>query len=205
MPRITVNIDQVVQGVEKEKELSKKALQRTIGDMRTRGPGWVNKAVREEYNIKAGDLKSAMHTEKGGTLNFGGVLVDNVALVYKGRGLTPVHFKMSPTSRPKGKKSYQITAEIKKGNREVLHGKPEYSGKPFIASNGHGQNIAFQRRGTAGKKGATERTNLYGITSISIPQMVEDGNGNLKPRVEQTINENLEKRFRHYTEQYLGK
>ena len=66
MPRIHVNLDQVIKGLDKEKELSKKALQRTVGDMRTRGPGWVSKAVREEYNIKAGDVKSAIIPKKGG-------------------------------------------------------------------------------------------------------------------------------------------
>lgn len=193
MPRIHVNLDQVIKGLDKEKELSKKALQRTVGDMRTRGPGWVSKAVREEYNIKAGDVKSAMHTEKGGTISFGGVVVDDVSLVYKGRVLTPTHFGMKPTARP-ARKSYTVTAEIKKGARKAL------SSKAFLAHSGGGasKSIPFQRTGTA-------RLPIEAIKTLSVPQMVQDGNGNLKPSVDKAINENLEKRFHHYTQLYLGK
>ena len=192
MPRATINIDQVVKGLNKDKEQSKKALKRTISDMRSRGPGWVSKAVREEYNIKAGDVKAAMHTEKGKGISFGGEVIDDVALVYKGRVLTPTHFGMRPTSRP-AKKSYKVTAEITKGQRKVL------SSKAFLAGTGSGgKQIPFERKGAS-------KYPIKAIKTLSIPQMVQDGSGNLKPGVEKAVNENLEKRFKHHIDQVMGK
>ena len=197
MPRTTINIDQVVKGLNKDKEQSKKALKRTISDMRSRGPGWVSKAVREEYNIKAGDVKAAMHTEKAGSISFGGVVVDNVALVYRGRHLTHTHFNMryNKSSQP-----YPISAEVKKGNRRQLHGKSRNVGKPFLIHSGgaNTKKIPFQRV-------KESRIPLEAIKTISIPQMVQDGNGNLKPGVEKAVNENLEKRFKHHIDQEMGK
>ena len=193
MARISVNIDQVIKGLDQEKELSKKALQRTVGDMRTRGPGWVSKAVREEYNIKAGDVKAAMHTEKGGAISFGGVVVDDVSLVYKGRVITPTHFGMKPTARP-ARRSYTVTSEIKKGARKAL------SSIAFLAhsNGGASKSLPFQREGAS-------RLPIEAIKTLSVPQMVQDGKADLKPAVEKTINENLEKRFHHYMQLYLGK
>lgn len=189
--RISINIDEVVKGLDKKKAASKKVVQRTIGDMRSRGPGWVSKAVREEYNIDAAEVKKSCHPGKYGGISFGGEVVDNIALIYKGRVLTPTHFKMKPTSRPKGK-SYKVTAEIKKGRRKVL------SSKAFLANAGksRGKQIPFQRTGES-------RLPIEAIKTVSVPQMIEDGNGNLKPKVDKAINENLEKRFNHYCKQLL--
>ena len=189
---IQTNIQNVIDGLEKEKALSKKVIERTVGDMRTRGPGWVSKAVREEYNISSKDVKEACHAEKAGSLSFGGTHVDDVALVYRGRVLTPTHFKMRPATRPP--KPKLITAEIRKGQRKTL------SSIAFLANSGRegSKQIPFQRTGK-------ERLPIEAIKTLSVPQMVEDGNGNIKPKVEQAINENLEKRFEHYCEQLLKK
>lgn len=189
---IQANIQNVIDGLEKEKALSKKVIERTVGDMRTRGPGWVSKAVREEYNISPKDVKEACHTEKAGSLSLGGAHVDDVALVYRGRVLTPTHFKMRPTTRPP--KPKLITAEIRKGQRKTL------SSIAFLANSGRegSKQIPFQRTGK-------ERLPIEAIKTLSVPQMVEDGNENVKPKVEQAINENLKKRFEHYCEQLLKK
>ena len=189
---IQANIQNVIDGLEKEKALSKKVIERTVGDMRTRGPGWVSKAVREEYNISPKDVKEACHTEKAGSLSLGGAHVDDVALVYRGRVLTPTHFKMRPAIRPP--KPKLITAEIRKGQRKTL------SSIAFLANSGRegSKQIPFQRTGK-------ERLPIEAIKTLSVPQMVEDGNENVKPKVEQAINENLKKRFEHYCEQLLKK
>lgn len=192
MQRVTINIDQVVKGLNNDKEKSKKALKRIVSDMRTRGPGWVSKAVREEYNIKTGDVKAAMHTEKGKGISFGGEVIDDVALVYKGRVLSLTHFSLSPKSRPKRKK-YKIKTEIKKGYKKEL-------GKNSFLAHTHGagsKSIVFHRDYNA------SRLPIYAVKTLSIPQMVQDGNGNLKPSVEKTVNENLEKRFKHHMDQMM--
>lgn len=197
MAHVTFKADvkAVIDGVNKEGELAEKAIRRTIGDMRSRGPGWVSKAVREEYNISPSDLKAAESTQNDGTVSFGHATVDNVTLVYRGRALTHTHFKM----RKGGKGPYPISAEVKKGNRRQLHGKSRNAGKPFLMrSGGEGTvEIPFQRE-------TNKRFPLEAIKTVSVPQMIEDGGGNLKPRVEQLLNENLQKRFEHYTKQYLS-
>lgn len=189
---IKANIDNVIKGLDQEKANAEKVVSRTIGDMRSRGPGWVSKAVREEYNISAKDVKAACHVEKAGTISISGTMVDDIALVYRGRVLTPTHFKMKPSSRPPG--PYTVTAEIKRGQRKAL------SSIAFLAHSGGSstKEIPFQRQGQS-------RLPIEAIKTISVPQMVQDGDGDLKPGIEEAINNGLESRFNHYCKQYLNK
>lgn len=182
MARISVNIDQVVKGLDERKQNSKKVLERTLGDFKSLGPGWISKGVREEYNIKKGDVKSTLHATGSG--------LHDMAIISKGRVLTPTHFNMSPKSRPGGNKKYQVKATIKKGQRKTL------SSKAFLAGNGGGGQIPFQRTGA-------DRLPIEAIKTLSVPQMIEDGNGNMKQGVQKEVNENLEKRFRHHCDHLL--
>lgn len=192
MASIQVNIENVIKGLDQKKQDAEKVIRRTVGDVRSRGPGWVSKAVREEYNIAAKDIKEACHTERAGSITLGGTTVDDVALVYRGRVLTPTHFKMKPAARPATGKPYKVTAEIKRGQRKTL------SSIAFLAHSGGAdtKQIPFQRRGK-------ERLPIDAIKTLSVPQMIQDGNGNTKPRIEEAINEGIEKRFEHYVEMYL--
>ena len=126
-----------------------------------------------------------------GTITIGGHVVDNVTLTYSGRVLTPTHFKMKPTSRPSGNKGYKVTAEIKRGARKPL------GNHVFLAGpGGEGTTqIPFKRKGQS-------RLPIEAVKTLSVPQMIQSGEGT-KPRIEQAINENLEKRFKHYCDQYL--
>ena len=192
MASIKVNIDQVVKGLDAEKAAAEKVVRRTIGDMRTRAPGWVSKAVREEYAISASDVKKAVRVSNDGKASIAGTEVDNVTLTYRGRVLTPTHFKMHPTARPSSGAPYQVTAEIKKGQRKAL------SSKAFLAHSGGGESkeIPFQRK-------SSSRLPIEPIKTLSIPQMIETNDGT-KPEIEKAINEGLEKRFNHYCDMYLG-
>ena len=208
--------------LEKDRENAKKVITRTIGDMRSRGPGWVSKAVREEYNISASDIKKAVYVAKNGSTEVAGVNVDNVSLTYRGGPLTFSHFGVTPKKAPvkkekdriavpgEGVKSdkpigkvamvhplspYSISATIKTGAKKVLAGKSGYDGKPFLARANGSPLMPFQRMNK-------DRNSLAPLKTISIPQMIESGEGT-KPRIEQAINENLEKRFNHYCDQYL--
>ena len=198
MASIKVNIDQVVKGLDAEKAAAEKVVRRTIGDMRTRAPGWVSKAVREEYAISATDVKKAMRVSNDGKVSVAGTEVDNVTLTYKGRLLTYTHFKMSPAYRPASGAPYRISAEVKKGNRRQLHGKSRYEGTPFLANAGGAgtKQIPFQREGSA-------RLPIQALKTVSVPQMIETKDGT-KPEIEKAINEGLEKRFNHYCDIYLG-
>ena len=121
----------------------KAAIQRTVSDFNSRAPAWVSKGIRQHYGVDTAAIKSAGPQKKRGAthINVAGVSVDGATLEYKGRTLTPTHFKMSPKSRPTKRRRtpilipgqmlnsspevgtvrppapYQITAQIIKGQR----------------------------------------------------------------------------------------
>ena len=188
--RISINIDDVVKGLDKKKENSRKVVERTVNEMRSMPPK-ISKVVRKEYTINKADFDSSMHIQKMGGINIGGHVVDNISIIYKGRLLTLTHFKFSPHSRPA--KKYKVKTTIKKGNKRTLNN------RTFIAhSHGEGsKSLPFQRdRGVA-------RTPIRAVRTLSAPQMVQDGKGNTKPEIENLINENLEKRFKHHCDHLL--
>lgn len=188
-----------LKGASKDCEI---AIKRTTSDFKSRAPAWVSKAVTATYGIAAKEVKAAMTGGKKttGTIKVKGTVVDNVGLVYAGRALTPIHFKMKPKARPKGikdetgrtirrAKPYQVTAEIYKGKRKVL------GSGVFLGSNGS-SDIPFQR------KGAT-RTPIEAIRTVSVPQMIE--NEDVAAQIRKNIDEGLTKRIEHHTEQILKK
>ena len=50
-------LDNVVDELQDMRDRSKKVVQRTIADFKTRGPSWVAGEVAKEYNIKKADIK----------------------------------------------------------------------------------------------------------------------------------------------------
>ena len=195
-----------------------KAIQRTTSDFKSRAPGWVSQAVTEEYTIKKAEVKDAMTgARKAGSIKVEGELVDNIQLVFEGRMLTPVHFKMSPskpsTVRQQSRaipgegttsesdvvmarplKAKPITVEIHKGQKKTLSGK--YSAPPFLATNGGGGYIPFQRR-------SESRTDIVSIKSTSVPQMIT--NEKVAESIQQKINEGLQSRLEHNVAQAMKK
>lgn len=222
---ISVNIDQVVKGLDETKLNAEKVLKYTVSDFRTRAPGWITKCVTQEYNIAARDVKAAYKGAKNaGTVSLGGgTMIDNVSLQWAGRALTPTHFKMTPSKPPKlrgrrilapnqylntdkGPKQvaawtripqkYSVSDTVFKGKKAVISGK--YNTPVFVASVRGQKPLAFQR------KNGSPRNEFESLRSISIPQMIEDGKGNLKGDIQETINTNLEKRFRNHCERFLA-
>jgi len=194
---ITASIDmrQATKGLDMSAEGAKKVVKRTVGDMRSRAPGWVSKAVREDYTLSPKDIKGALHVDNGGTMKIRGVPVDSLTLIYKGRALTYTHYKMRVGKRG----PYPISVEVRKGKRKELKGKSSYDGKPFVASSGREgtAKIPFQREGKS-------RLPIQALKTLSVPQTIESNDG-LKGSVKKVIEEGIEKRFEHYCEQYLSK
>lgn len=196
------------------------AIRKTVSDFKSRAPGWINTAVSEEYTIKKTEVKQSMKgAKKRGTINVSGIQVDNIGLEYEGRRLTPIHFRMKPkkpsTKRDKDKrlipgenivgylggvaavnpiKAYQIKVEIHKGKWETLQGK--YGTTPFLASNGGGAYLPFQRKGE-------ERQPVVSIRSTSVPQMIT--NEKVSKDIQHKIEEGITKRLEHHVEQALKK
>lgn len=199
---------------------AEKAISRTVSDFKSRVPGWVSAAVCEEYTIKKSEVKDALTGEKKiGYIKVSGMVVDNVRLEYDGRRLTPVHFKMTPKkpSEKRDKKKrlipgeniegfsgevapinpfrkYTIKVEIHKGKKEILNGKQGRS-KPFLADNGYGTNIPFQRKGDL-------RTNMVSVRTTSVPQMVT--NKKVSEDIQKRIDEGMKARLEHHVQRAMS-
>ncbi len=174
-----------ISNIEKQ---SKKAVQRTISDFKTRGPGWVSQEVAKEYNIKKKDINEAKKgVSKGGNkIKIAGTSVDELSILYQGRLLTPTHFGMKPTARPAKNRPYVVTAQIKKtGGRKAL------GHSVFLAPSGSAgtKQIPFQRRGDA-------RLPIDVIKTVSVPQMVT--NEKVAKQIHERISEELGKRLDHH-------
>lgn len=197
-------------------EAAERAVKRTVSDFKSRAPGWISTAVTERYGIKKKEVKDAITgTKKIGKVNIGGVAVDNVAIEYSGRPLTPTHFKMKPSRVPAKREKeyrrvpgagvgqggsdvamvkppapYSVTAEIIKGKRVKL------SDDAFLGTNRGTGMIPFQRT----KQG---RTPIESIKTVSVPQMVT--NPEVAEQIQKNIDEGLSKRLQHHVEQELKK
>lgn len=180
------NLNQVIMQLNGQQKVLAKALEATTKDFKSRAPSKISKRIREVYGIKTADIKA---TQKGsrtnGTINVGGVSVDNVELVYSGRLLTPTHFNMLPKIRPTGKR-YAVKATIKKGHRVVL------SSRAFLAASGRtgSTQIPFQRTGNG-------RYPIQAIKTVSVPQMIANENDGVANNIKKDINDLLNTRLEH--------
>ena len=187
------------------------AIKRTVSDFTTRAPAWVSKGIREHYGGDVAAIKEAAKRPKRGktTIKVAGISVDGATLEYKGRLLTPLHFKMSPKKSPDAQqkepgripgqaiaggspvamvrppKAYRVKATIIKGQRASL---PPGT---FIASGNGGSTLPFQRKGES-------RTPIEAVRTLSVPQMID---GRAKDTINDIINEQLGKRFEHHIKQ----
>ena len=186
-----------------------------MNDFTSRAPAWVSKGIREHYGVDTAAINEAGPKKKKGAshISVAGVSVAGASLEYKGRTLTPTHFKMSPKSRPttqqakqirvpgqaiataKGSpvamvrppKKYTVKATILKGGRASM------SPGTFVAAGNGGSVLPFQRT-------AEGRTPIEAVRTLSVPQMIS---GRAKDTIEELIAANLEKRFEHYIQQAM--
>lgn len=203
----------IVKQLQKLETGGEKAITRTVSDFASRAPAWVSKGIREHYGVDTAAIKDAAQKPRRGktSINVAGVEVDGVTLVYKGRTLTPTHFKMSPKKQPDGRlnepirvpgqaiatdrgapvamvkppKPYTVKATIIKGKRASL---PPGT---FIASGNGGASLPFQRKSEA-------RTPIEAVRTVSVPQMID---GRARETINELISENLGKRFEHHMKQ----
>lgn len=178
-----------------KKELAKRqsrlgnALNATARDFGKRAPGWISQEVRNIYGTNAGTVKEAFqYAKKSGTVKVSGVKgdriqVNNMQLIYRGRLLTPVHFRMTPKVRPN--KRYQVKATILKGERKSL------ASDAFLAGTGGESEtqIAFRRAGA-------ERLPIYPIKTVSVPQMITSDR--TQDTINKRISKEMNKRLKHH-------
>ncbi|MDR1631211.1 MAG: hypothetical protein LBS36_13520 [Oscillospiraceae bacterium] len=181
---------------------SQTVIKRTVSDFKSRAPAWVSAAVVSRYGINKTEISnSKKKTKKIVSIKATGTTVDNAALVYQGRPLTPTHFKMRPTTRPKSTKDengktirrarpYTVTAEVLKGQREAL------GPKVFLGSTRKGKEIPFQRVGK-------ERKPIEAVKRLAVPQMIEYEQ--VTQKIREDIDKNLGERFRGHLKRELSK
>ena len=165
------NLGDLAKQAKKQEQDIQKAVDRTVNDIRQRGPAVITKAVTAVYGIKSGEVTAAGKAAKAGAKTVGevkihGVNVKNLHLTYRGRRLTPLHFSMTPRTRPP-RKVYSVKAAIFKGQKKKLIGKAKYDTPVFLAPQRQGIVLPFQRMGP-------ERMPVYAIHTTSIPQMIEN-------------------------------
>lgn len=191
-------------------EGAEKAVQNTVSDTKSRGPGWVAQIVTEVYNIKKTEIvpsrtESGKNKKMAGTIRVEGETMENLSLVYTGRMLTPTHFGMTPKSPPKGKK-YTLKQQVLKGKTEVIgrYYNTRTPGGPFsershnilMGTGNTGANwIPFQRM-------SESRTDLKKFTTIAMPQMITSER--VAPKLTEKLNEEIGKRLDHNMKRQLG-
>ena len=201
--------------IKKIEAAPQKVINSTIGDMKKRVSPWIAAEVSKVYGVK----KAEITNKKVGKVRVQGSRLDNIAITYTGRVLTPTHFSMSPPVPKKG--AYTLKATVIRGQRETLGKVKKLTKKQRAAlvknlrkegtrSSDHSpimlmhtgagsadktQYVPFQRK-------SKNRSDVEAIKTLSLPQMVSSMR--TQPQIEKAINEGLEKRLDHYMERYMG-
>ena len=198
-------IKAVTKQLEKDARAAQKVLTATGNDMRRRVPGKVADEVVTVYGIKKSEItpisKSAKKPKKtAGSIRVKGATVSEVSITYAGRLLTPTHFSMTPKAPPKptGKKRKRkpITAQIKKGKRKSL-------GSDVFLGLNKKQNDGEEKKGIyiAWRRKTNNRYPIESVKTLSLPQMID--NQAVNKRIQQDVNELLEKRLEHNLKRFL--
>lgn len=185
---IVEGFDNVVDELQDMHSRSKKVVQRTIADFKSRGPSWISQEVAKEYGIKKADVNEAKTGIRGrSSVRVHGTRIDDLSIIYRGRVLTPTHFGMKPKIRPT-KGPYVVTALIKKSSGRESLGKKVFLGTPNNAKAGTPQ-LPFQRE-------SDERYPIKAIKTVSVPQMIT--NETVSENIHKRINTELGKRLEHH-------
>lgn len=185
------NVKEINKKLHKIDKASQKALDLAIKDTVSRAPAQVTKAVTNKYNIKKSEVTAAGKQAKSGQKSIGtikvrGQTLHNVALVYKGRRLTPTHFGMTPKALPANGRKYTLKVQIFKGKKVPLKGP---SDRPvFLGSNKGGSYIPFQRKGSTAHP-------IQSVKAVGIPQMID--NKDVRQEINENVGELMIKRYEH--------
>lgn len=205
-------IDAVMQRVRLIQRGAERAVDRTIKDAKKRVPGWVATEVAKQYGVD----KKEVAGNKLGSMRISGSTMQDLRFTYKGRRLTPTHFKMSPKYPTGG--AYTLKATILRGQRSTLGKVKKLTkkqrkalGRNFKAMNpktsdhspimlmktgnrqaGGTDYIPFQRK-------STNRTDVHPIKTVSLPQMIT--NEKVASNIYNVIDEKLGKRLEHHLQQ----
>ena len=216
------NFQKLMDTVAQIDEQGRKAVKATVRDVKARAPSWIAQEVTSVYNIKKGDITpsgknsskpkkmagSGKPKEMAGSIQITGETIEELAITYKGRLLTPVHFGMTPKAPPRGK-SYTLKAQVLKGQKKVVgrYLNTRTPGGPFsqrshniLMGTGNTKSdgtswIPFQRM-------SKTRTDIKKLTTISVPQMITSDRTN--EAIMLRLNTETSKRLEHHMKRALG-
>ena len=224
--KVSMRKSDVVRKLKKLRAGGETVVKRTVSDFASRGPGWVSQGIRKHYEVDKGAIADAQRTKRGGvSYKVKGIEVDGATLIYKGRTLTPIHFKMSeakinpeglgnkalripgqrvnfngaaggPVGTVRAPKPYKITATIIKGQKTTFQ-----AGTFFASSskkNADAPILPFQRTGEG-------RSPVHAVRTLSVAQMVDNPDHDARARetIDALINEKLQKRFENHMKQVM--
>lgn len=206
------NLRQLLDDVQDIQDSGRKAIQNTLKDVKARAPSWIAQEVTTVYNIKKSEItptNGSKPKKLAGSIRVTGETIEELAITYEGRMLTPVHFGMTPKTPPPGR-SYTLKMQVIKGQKKVIGrykntrtpGGP-YSERSHNILMGTGSaradgtsHIPFQRMSKA-------RTDLQKFTAISVPQMITSDQTSEK--IMARLQEETAKRFEHHLNRALGR
>ena len=205
------NLQKLLDQVQEIDEKGRKAVKATVRDVKSRAPGWIAQEVTAVYNIKKSEITpsgSGKPKKMAGSIQITGETIEELAITYKGRLLTPVHFGMTPKAPPRGK-SYTLKASVLKGQKKVIgrYLNTRTPGGPFsqrshniLMGTGNTKSdgtswIPFQRM-------SKTRTDIKKLTTISVPQMITSDRTN--EAIMLRLNTETSKRLEHHMKRALG-
>ena len=219
MPRSTItmqveNFKRLMDTVAQVDEQGRKAVKNTVKDVKARAPGWIAAEVVQVYNIKKSEItpasgKGSKPKKMAGSVRITGETIEEIAITYEGRMLTPVHFGLTPKSPPAGK-SYTLKMQVVKGKKQVI-GRYKNTRTPGGPYSERSHNI-LMGTGSAKADGVSwipfqrmsrERTDLKKFTAISVPQMITSDL--TSERIKTKLQEDTAKRLQHNLDRALGR
>lgn len=206
------NLQQLVADLEAIENGGKKAISNTIKDVKARAPGWIAQEVTAVYNIKKSEITpsgSGKPKKMAGSIQITGETIEELAITYSGRMLTPVHFGMTPKTAPPGK-SYTLRMQVVKGQKKVIGrylntrtpGGP-YSERSHNILMGTGNTKAGGVSAIPFQRMSRTRTDIKKFTTISVPSMITSERTNEK--IMTRLQEETAKRLQHNLDRALGK
>lgn len=206
------NLQQLVADLEAIENGGKKAISNTIKDVKARAPGWIAQEVTAVYNIKKSEITpsgSGKPKKMAGSIQITGETIEELAITYKGRLLTPVHFGMTPKTAPPGK-SYTLRMQVVKGQKKVIGrylntrtpGGP-YSERSHNILMGTGNTKAGGVSAIPFQRMSRTRTDIKKLTTISVPSMITSERTNEK--ILKRLQDETAKRLQHNLDRALGK
>lgn len=205
------NFQKLMDTVAQIDEQGRKAVKATVRDVKARAPSWIAQEVTSVYNIKKSEItpSGSVKPEKmASSIQITGETIEELAITYEGRLLTPVHFGMTPKAPPRGK-SYTLKAQVLKGQKKVVgrYLNTRTPGGPFsqrshniLMGTGNTKSdgtswIPFQRM-------SKTRTDIKKLTTISVPQMITSDRTN--EAIMLRLNTETSKRLEHHMKRALG-